>query len=101
MTVTSAVPISCGGTTQVPSVGLRALQPVHARSSIRTAVEASKIVRELFMAYRNDVRLLPPEWRENLPDQDPARSRHIGDFLAGMTDRYATDRHREHCGKSA
>ncbi|MES2781764.1 MAG: deoxyguanosinetriphosphate triphosphohydrolase [Pseudomonadota bacterium] len=62
------------------------------------AEEASKIVRELFVAYHNDVSLLPPEWRENLPEHDPARSRHIGDFLAGMTDRYATDRHREICG---
>jgi len=65
------------------------------------AEAASKIVRELFVIYRNDVRLLPPEWRENLPEQDPARSRHIGDFLAGMTDRYATDRHRELCGNAA
>jgi dGTPase len=65
------------------------------------AEAASKIVRELFVIYRNDVRLLPPEWRENLPEQEPARSRHIGDFLAGMTDRYATDRHREHCGNAA
>jgi dGTPase len=65
------------------------------------AEAASKIVRELFVIYRNDVRLLPPEWRENLPEQEPARSRHIGDFLAGMTDRYATDRHREYCGNAA
>jgi dGTPase len=65
------------------------------------AVEAAKVVRELFMIYRNDVGLLPAEWRENLPEQDPARSRHIGDFLAGMTDRYATDRHRELCGVGA
>ena len=72
----------------------------HHPTQTAAAVEASKIVRELFMAYRNDVRLLPPEWRQNLPDQDPARSRHIGDFLAGMTDRYATDRHREHCGNA-
>ena len=62
------------------------------------AVGASKTVRELFLAYRNDVSLLPLEWRENLPEHDPQRSRHIGDFLAGMTDRYATDRHREICG---
>jgi dGTPase len=53
------------------------------------------------MIYRNDVCLLPPEWQENLPQQEPARARHIGDFLAGMTDRYATDRHREHCGSAA
>jgi dGTPase len=65
------------------------------------ALEAAKVVRELFMIYRNDVGLLPAEWCENLPQQDPARSRHIGDFLAGMTDRYATDRHRELCGIGA
>ena len=67
----------------------------HHPTQNEAAVGASKIVRELFVAYRNDVRLLPLEWRENLPEHDPKRSRHIGDFLAGMTDRYATDRHRE------
>ena len=67
----------------------------HHPTQNEAAVGASKIVRELFIAYRNDVRLLPLEWHENLPEHDPQRSRHIGDFLAGMTDRYATDRHRE------
>lgn len=73
----------------------------HHPTQNEAAVGASKIVSELFVAYRNNVRLLPPEWRENLPEQDPQRSRHIGDFLAGMTDRYATDRHREICGPMA
>lgn len=73
----------------------------HHPTQNEAAVGASKIVRELFVAYRNNVRLLPPEWLENLPEQDPQRSRHIGDFLAGMTDRYATDRHREICGPMA
>ncbi|WP_353206057.1 deoxyguanosinetriphosphate triphosphohydrolase [Sphingorhabdus sp.] len=67
----------------------------HHPTQNEAAVGASKIVRELFVAYRNDVRLLPLEWRENLPEHDPQRSRHVGDFLAGMTDHYATDRHRE------
>jgi dGTPase len=73
----------------------------HHPTQNEAAVGASKIVRELFVAYRDDVSLLPSEWRENLPAQDPQRSRHIGDFLAGMTDRYATDRHREICGPTA
>lgn len=73
----------------------------HHPTQNEAAVGASKIVRELFVAYRDDVSLLPSEWRENLPEQDPERSRHIGDFLAGMTDRYATDRHREICGPAA
>lgn len=70
----------------------------HHPTQNEAAVGASKIVRELFVAYRDNVTLLPAEWRENLPEADPDRSRHIGDFLAGMTDRYATDRHREICG---
>ena len=73
----------------------------HHPAQTAAAEEASKVVRELFVLYHNDVGLLPPEWHENLPQQDPERSRHIGDFLAGMTDRYATDRHRELCGVGA
>jgi dGTPase len=70
----------------------------HHPTQVDAAVGASQVVSELFAAYREDPGLLPAEWRENLPDSDPERSRHIGDFLAGMTDRYATDRHREICG---
>ena len=33
--------------------------------------------------------LLPEEWRGTLPSEEPHRARHIGDFLAGMTDRFA------------
>ena len=73
----------------------------HHPAQNEAAVGASKIVCELFLAYRNDVRLLPLEWCKNLPEHEPQRSRHIGDFLAGMTDRYATDRHREICGEMA
>lgn len=73
----------------------------HHQTQIDAAAGASKIVSELFAAYHDDPALLPAEWRENLPSSDPDRSRHIGDFLAGMTDRYATDRHREICGGAA
>jgi dGTPase len=73
----------------------------HHPTQIDAAAGASKIVSELFAAYHDDPALLPQEWRENLPDVDPQYSRHIGDFLAGMTDRYATDRHREVCGEAA
>jgi dGTPase len=69
----------------------------HHPMQIDAAVGASKIISELFAAYHSDPALLPAEWQANLPDADLERSRHIGDFLAGMTDRYATDRHREIC----
>jgi dGTPase len=32
---------------------------------------------------------MPGGWSDALPEAEPRRSRHIADFLAGMTDRYA------------
>jgi dGTPase len=52
----------------------------------------------LFEAYRADPGLMPADWHVRLPTEDPARSRHIADFIAGMTDRYAVARYREAVG---
>ncbi|WP_415427307.1 hypothetical protein [Staphylococcus borealis] len=41
---------------------------------------------------------MPQEWRDRLPAAEPAISRHIADFIAGMTDRYAVARYREVVG---
>jgi dGTPase len=62
--------------------------------------EAQKVIAGLAAAYRADPSLLPPEWR---PDGlDPlATVRRIGDFIAGMTDRYAIRRHEEVVGPVA
>ncbi len=58
--------------------------------------EAQRVLAALFAAYRDDPRLLPPEWR---PDGGGgAVLRVTGDFIAGMTDRYAIARHRELVG---
>lgn len=59
------------------------------------------IIAELYRAYSADSSLLPADWRANVPDVEPQRSRHIADFLAGMTDRYAQNRHREIFGENA
>ena len=59
---------------------------------------AGMIVSGLFAAYVADPAALPESWRATLPVSDPARSRHIGDFIAGMTDRYAAARYRELVG---
>jgi dGTPase len=59
--------------------------------------QAQRIVAALFGAYRDDPRLLPPEWLP--PEADEiATLRAIGDFIAGMTDRYAVRQHRELVG---
>jgi hypothetical protein len=56
------------------------------------------MVAGLFAAYAADPALMPAEWREALPAEEPGRSRHIADFIAGMTDRYAIARYREAVG---
>jgi dGTPase len=50
--------------------------------------DAAGTVARLYAAYRDDPLLLPPEWRYE--GSDPvAAGRRIGDFIAGMTDRFA------------
>ena len=58
--------------------------------------EARRLVAGLFAAYRADPTLLPAEWRPAGPELETLRS--IGDFMAGMTDRYAIRRHAELVG---
>ncbi|MBX3562910.1 MAG: deoxyguanosinetriphosphate triphosphohydrolase [Sphingomonas sp.] len=53
---------------------------------------AQSVLAGLFAAYRADPARLPAEWR--VTDGDPVRTaRAIGDFIAGMTDRYAIRRY--------
>ncbi|MXO89654.1 deoxyguanosinetriphosphate triphosphohydrolase [Pontixanthobacter aquaemixtae] len=58
---------------------------------LATAERARDVISRLYAAYEQDASLLPEGWRDNLPDAEPARSRHIADFIAGMTDRFAMD----------
>ena len=57
------------------------------------------MIARLFAAYSQEPGLLAPGWREALPEQEPQRSRHIADFIAGMTDRYAIDQYAKIFGK--
>ncbi len=60
----------------------------------RVMGEAARVVRDLFARYSTQPDDLPPEWREGLTGTDEAgRARHIADFIAGMTDRYALAEH--------
>ena len=58
--------------------------------------EAQRVVANLFEAYRADTSLLPPGWRHE--GDEVERTRAIGDFIAGMTDRFAVARHEELVG---
>ena len=58
---------------------------------VAAADRARHVVETLFAAYRADAALMPATWQARLPVEEPARSRTIADFIAGMTDRYAID----------
>ncbi len=61
----------------------------HHPRQVKVAEAACVVVSGLFVAYREDPGHLPDYWRNTLPAEEPERSRHIADFIAGMTDRYA------------
>lgn len=57
--------------------------------------EAEQIVVDLFERYRKSPRDLPAEWLDATGEEsDTDRARRIGNFIAGMTDRYALIEHQ-------
>ncbi|HVJ01467.1 MAG TPA: deoxyguanosinetriphosphate triphosphohydrolase [Sphingomonas sp.] len=70
----------------------------HHPSQLEAAKAAHGVVAGLFATYAADPGLMPEEWRAAIPTEEPWRSRHIADFIAGMTDRYAIARYREVVG---
>jgi len=70
----------------------------HHPRQLAAAEAAAQVVAGLFAAYHDDPARLPDEWRARLPEDEPGITRHIADFIAGMTDRYAIARYREVVG---
>jgi len=70
----------------------------HHPRQLEAAAVASRIVSGLFAGYAAMPRALPVDWQATLPADEPGRSRHLADFIAGMTDRYAIARYRELVG---
>jgi dGTPase len=58
--------------------------------------EAQRVIGNLAGAYRADPTLLPEGWQLGKDEVDQLRG--IGDFIAGMTDRYAIARHEQLVG---
>jgi dGTPase len=58
--------------------------------------EAERVVADLAAAYRADPSVLPEPWRRG--GDELRQLRNIGDFIAGMTDRFAIARHEELVG---
>lgn len=61
-------------------------------SQLNAAEGADHVVSGLFQAYVDDPSLMGEDWQSRLPHSEPQRSRHIADFIAGMTDRFALGR---------
>lgn len=58
---------------------------------LRMTNKAGRIIRELFIAFMDDSRLLPPQY-QTYAAEDKARA--VADYIAGMTDRYAMKEYR-------
>jgi dGTPase len=62
---------------------------------MRIMGEAEGVVADLFKRYADDLDALPPEWSSHAPALDARDyARHVADFIAGMTDRYALAENR-------
>jgi dGTPase len=63
---------------------------------MRVMVEAECLVTDLFARYQRAPEDLPPEWlppEGAEPESDGEQARRIGNFIAGMTDRFAITEH--------
>jgi dGTPase len=60
---------------------------------VRIMGEARDVLRDLFAQYLKQPADLPPEWQHGLTTDPGANARHIADFIAGMTDRFALIEH--------
>jgi dGTPase len=63
----------------------------HHYQVLRMTDKARRIIQDLFGAFMNDPRLLPPQYQAMARADTP---RAIADYIAGMTDRYAMREHR-------
>jgi dGTPase len=62
---------------------------------MRVMGEAEDIVVDLFARYQQTPSDLPNEWRDGPANEsEAARARRIGNFIAGMTDRFALTEHQ-------
>ncbi|WBY17718.1 deoxyguanosinetriphosphate triphosphohydrolase [Erythrobacteraceae bacterium WH01K] len=63
------------------------------RDQVETAEKARSVILKLYAAYDQDPALMGGRWTATMPSAEPDRSRHIVDYIAGMTDSYAIARH--------
>ena len=67
---------------------------------VRLRDPSEQVVEGLFRTFHADPATLPPDWAAAMPDAEPARARHVADFVAGMTDRFALKAYERLIGPS-
>ncbi|HUD28083.1 MAG TPA: deoxyguanosinetriphosphate triphosphohydrolase [Novosphingobium sp.] len=67
---------------------------------METAKRARAVLAELYAAYSQEPVLMEESWIDTMPRFEPERSRHIADYIAGMTDRFAIARHADIYGRT-
>ncbi len=72
----------------------------HHPQQIQTAERARAVTAELYAAYAQEPSLMEEGWLARLPAEEPQRSRHIADYIAGMTDRFAIAAHARIYGRT-
>lgn len=72
----------------------------HHPQQLETAARARAVTAELYAAYAQDPTLMEDGWLARLPQDEPQRSRHIADYIAGMTDRFAIAAHARIYGRT-
>ncbi len=80
------------------------LQAMYTHPSVtRLRTPAERVVTELFQALHADPSQLPSRWAERLQGEageEPWRARLTGDYVAGMTDRFAIREHQRLTGRT-
>lgn len=66
---------------------------------VAAAEKAREVVARLYAAYEQEPELMGEGWFETMPDGESARTRHIVDYIAGMTDRFALGQCQQIYGK--
>ncbi len=76
-------------------------QRMYCHAHVAALRDPSKlVVAGLFAALHAEPAAMPADWAAATPADEPARARHIADFIAGMTDRYALKLYQRLVGPS-
>lgn len=67
----------------------------HHKAQMSAANDAHAIIAKLYAAYDKEPHKMPEDWLDTLPNSQPQKARHICDFIAGMTDRYAQETYKK------